>query len=65
MAFTSCSLCINALGFAKKLLKEGLLESSFHKPFQIEKGEGGNFAFSNRFLEKSLFSKEPFETFAN
>jgi hypothetical protein len=51
--------------FGKKLLKKGLLESSFHKPFQIEKGEGGNFAISNRFLEKSLFSKEPFETFAN
>jgi hypothetical protein len=33
--------------------------------FQIEKGEGDNFAISNRFLEKSLFSKELFETFAN
>jgi hypothetical protein len=65
MAFTMCSTCISALGFAKKLLKEGLLESSFHKPFQIEKGEWDNFAFSNWFLEKSIFSKEPFESFAS
>jgi hypothetical protein len=64
-AFTNCFSCINASSFAKKLLKEGLLESSFHKPLQIEKGEGGNFAFSNQFSEKSLFSKEPFETFLN
>jgi hypothetical protein len=47
--------CINASGFAKKLLKEGLLESSFHKPFQIEKGEGDNFC-----ILKSVFGKEPF-----
>jgi hypothetical protein len=51
--------------FGKKLLKEGLLESSFDKPLQIEKGEGDNFASSNRFLEKSLFSKDLSETFAN
>jgi hypothetical protein len=63
-AFTRCFSCINALGFAKKLLKEGLLESSFHKPFRIEKGEGDNFALSNRFLEKNLFSKELSKTFA-
>jgi hypothetical protein len=66
MAFTGCSSCINASGFAKKLLKKGLLESSFHKPFQIEKGEGDNFCIlKSVVLEKNVFSKELSETFAN
>jgi hypothetical protein len=55
-AFTKCFSCINASGFAKKLLKEGLLESSFHKPFQIEKGEGDNFCI----LKLVFFWKMPF-----
>jgi hypothetical protein len=55
-AFTKCFSWINASGFAKKLLKEGLLESSFHKPFQFEKEEGDNFFC----ILKSVFGKEPF-----
>jgi hypothetical protein len=55
MAFTRGSTCISASGFAKKLLKEVLLESSFHKPFQIKKGKGDNFC-----ILKSVFGKGPF-----
>jgi hypothetical protein len=49
--------------FVLELLNEGLLKSSFHKPFQIEKGDGGNFAFSNWFFGKEPFLKRAFSNF--
>jgi hypothetical protein len=70
MAFTRCPTCISALGFAKKLLKEGLLESSLHKTLSMEKvvskeGEEGGFAYLNRCLEEKPFHERAFEAFAN